>query len=94
MTEDEEREINPRILKERIDSLEWLVGVLIGTMTADQKGYLEERLADRSRMTEENARRKDTDPARDEAVVAYDLERSILNMSEDSAGGFSIYLET
>jgi hypothetical protein len=93
VTEEEEREIRPNILKERIDGLEWLIGVLIGTLTEDQKGYIEERMASRSRNTEESAWRHDTDPARDAAEVAYELEEKIINGIEDSAGGFAIYME-
>jgi hypothetical protein len=93
MTEDEERDINPSILKQRIDGLEWLIGVMMGTMTEDQKGYLAERLADRSHFSQQVAQQRDTDPARDEAAIAYELCNSIANMADDSAGGFAIYLE-
>ncbi len=93
MTEDEERDINPLILKQRIDGLEWLLAVLIGTLSEDQVGYIKQRLADRSRNSQDIAWARDTDPSRDEAAIAYELEHSIINWGDDSAGGFSIYLE-
>lgn len=93
MTEDEEREINPHILKARIDVLEWLLAVLIGTLSEDQKGYVKQRLADLTRNTQESAWRRDADPARNEAEIAYELEQRITNLEEDSSGGFAIYME-
>ena len=93
MTEEEERETRSDILKERIDGLEWLVAVLIGTLSDDQKGYIKDRLATRARYSEEDARRRDTDPAREKAAIAYELSTDASYMAEDSAGGYEIYLE-
>ncbi|KAA3510121.1 hypothetical protein [Agrobacterium rosae] len=93
MTEDEERETNPAYLKQRVDLLEWLVSILIGTLSENQRGYLEERLATRTRFAEEDVQRRDTDPARDERAIIYDLDQNVSSMSEDSAEGYAIYLE-
>ncbi|MGY5801877.1 hypothetical protein ACXHMN_11120 [Rhizobium sp. LEGMi12c] len=93
MTEDEERESNPRYLKERIDSLEWLIGILIGTLSDHQKGYVEYRLAEYSRNTQDQALRRDTDPARDVAAIIYDLRNNIANSVEDSTVAFALHME-
>ncbi len=77
MTDVEDRELEPLYLMQRIDSLQWLLGMVIGTMTKEQREYIESRLEEYSNLAEDEARRRDTDPARDEAVIIYRLEEQI-----------------
>ncbi|MDP9561249.1 UNVERIFIED_ORG: hypothetical protein J2740_002456 [Rhizobium nepotum] len=93
MTEDEEKDLRPVTLKNRVDELQWLITVMMGTLSEHQVGYIKQRLADRSRIAQEIALEHNTDPARDEAAMAYDLEKHITGWAEDSAGGYAIYLE-
>ncbi|NSX84436.1 hypothetical protein G6L86_02445 [Agrobacterium tumefaciens] len=93
MTEDEEKDLSPITLKKRIDELQWLITVMIGTLSEDQVGYIKYRLAEHSRNTQDSVWRRNTDPARDDAAMAYELEHYIINWAEDSAGGYAIYLE-
>jgi hypothetical protein len=90
MSEFEEREMQPLYLMQRIDNLEWLFSVVIGTFSQDQRDYIEQRLAEYSRNSQDAARRRDTDPARDQAEIVYDLEEKIRDRVEESVGAYEI----
>jgi hypothetical protein len=85
MTEEEAYRLDPRLLAKRLDSLEFAIRLIMGTLTEEQREYILRRLAESSRMLQEEAQRKDTDTARDAQIAMYEIQEALEEASRHEA---------
>ncbi|KQU78970.1 hypothetical protein ASD00_36690 [Ensifer sp. Root31] len=69
---EEERDRMVAEMSGKIESLQFLLKVVIATLPEDHRTYILRRLSEFSRSTEDELARKDTDPARDSAAAVFD----------------------
>lgn len=87
--EEESRELTPGYMKGRIESLEFLLKIVVATLPEESRIFIDRRLREFAQNTEERARLKDTDPARDLRDAAHDTLEYFEAYVEDEAEGFA-----
>ncbi|OHV85932.1 hypothetical protein [Ensifer sp. LCM 4579] len=68
----DERDMTIAYLNGKIESLQFLLNVVIALLPESHRDYAITRMAQFARYAEDEAARKDTDPARDSRDAAYD----------------------
>ncbi|OCP08409.1 MULTISPECIES: hypothetical protein [unclassified Ensifer] len=91
---DEERDRTIAEMCGKIESLQFLLKVVIATLPEDHRNYILLRLSEFSRYTEDEAARKDTDPARDSAAAVFDTTEYFDIRVEEEVEVFAVRNET
>lgn len=89
MVEAEDYELKPEYLHGKIESLQFLVELVVATMPPEHRAFISRRMGEYARKTEELAARHDTDHGRLTVSAAYDTKDYFDANADIEADAFS-----